>query len=148
MKTKICKLCNNKLKISLFRKRIEMKDGYRNECNPCFIKRKLILYEKNKKHFLDYAFNYRKTKRGKEVAIKKSKKWQKKNWKKTNAHVAVRYAIITGKIKRPLYCQSCKQKRCHQAHHDDYNLKLKVRWLCYFCHKIWHKNNGEGLNAR
>lgn len=28
-----------------------------------------------------------------------------------------------------------------QAHHDDYNKPLEVRWLCQACHHEWHKVN-------
>ena len=34
-------------------------------------------------------------------------------------------------------CGGCKT----DAHHDDYNKPLEVRWLCRNCHKEWHMNN-------
>jgi len=55
-------------------------------------------------------------------------------------------AIGRGKlIRQP--CENCGQnvgepgiKRI-EAHHDDYNKPLQVRWLCAACHKAWHAAN-------
>ena len=54
---------------------------------------------------------------------------------------AVRKGIIT-----PAPCEACGKastfkdgRRGVQAHHDDYNKPLSVRWLCQKCHHAWHK---------
>ena len=45
-------------------------------------------------------------------------------------------------------CESCGKtgamkdgRNVVQAHHDDYNKPLEVRWLCQPCHHEWHKNH-------
>lgn len=39
------------------------------------------------------------------------------------------------------YGQMADGKNIVQAHHDDYNKPLEVRWLCQKCHYEWHKTN-------
>lgn len=51
-------------------------------------------------------------------------------------HSIINKAISLGKIaKQP--CEVCGDKSA-QAHHDDYNKPLEVRWLCKKCHAKWH----------
>lgn len=74
---------------------------------------------------------------------------QARNWEKANlkrlkniygyAHQIFQKAIDSGEIqKQP--CEICGEDKA-EAHHDDYNKPLEVRWLCRNCHKEWHRNN-------
>jgi predicted DNA-binding protein YlxM (UPF0122 family) len=60
----------------------------------------------------------------------------------------VETAIQQGVIQRKTACESCGSTKYFkdgrsgiQAHHDDYNKPLDVRWLCQKCHHEWHANN-------
>lgn len=67
--------------------------------------------------------------------------YQKKYWKyKTGfSSQKVAEALKSGKlIRQP--CEICGDSPA-QAHHDDYNKPLEVRWLCRKCHTEWHMNN-------
>lgn len=65
------------------------------------------------------------------------------------AHHLVESALARGQLTRPDHCEKCKRKPppfsngAHgvQAHHDDYNHPLRVRWLCKSCHHNWHAAN-------
>ena len=65
------------------------------------------------------------------------------------AHNKVEKAILRGKLVRPEACEECggtgpeyrDGRSSIQAHHDDYNDPLAVRWLCKPCHDEWHKHN-------
>lgn len=45
-------------------------------------------------------------------------------------------------------CEICGAKA--EAHHEDYNKPLEVRWLCFKHHREWHKTheNPELLEER
>lgn len=87
-----------------------------------------------------------------EYLLEKSKKWGKEHREKlnakqrkyrsgrySNAHSLVYSAIKCGRLsKQP--CEVCGAEPA-EAHHDDYNKPLKVRWLCKQCHSEWHRNN-------
>lgn len=65
------------------------------------------------------------------------------------AHDIVEKAIKRGALIRPDACETCggtgpiygDGRSGIQAHHDDYNKPMAVRWLCQGCHHEWHKNN-------
>lgn len=56
--------------------------------------------------------------------------------------------IRYGKLNNPGKCSICNDesrfadgRTAIQAHHDDYNKPLDIRWLCQKCHHEWHKHN-------
>ena len=57
-------------------------------------------------------------------------------------------ALEDGIIERHYICEACGDSGAFvdgrnkvQAHHDDYNKPLTVRWLCQKCHHEWHKEH-------
>ncbi len=73
-----------------------------------------------------------------------AKKRSQPKWKKQVSNM-LHLAIASGHVVRPESCEACgrvvPQGHYLQAHHDDYNKPLDVRFLCIPCHKKWHKNN-------
>jgi hypothetical protein len=65
------------------------------------------------------------------------------------AQNVVEKAIEKGILTRASQCSECKcaekpfkdGRSNIQAHHDDYNKPLEVKWLCQKCHHKWHKTN-------
>lgn len=65
-----------------------------------------------------------------------------------SVHNLTEKAIERGVLVRPTACSACCQsgefkdgRTSIQAHHDDYNRPLSIRWLCQMCHHEWHKSN-------
>jgi transposase-like protein len=51
----------------------------------------------------------------------------------------VQYAVQRGKLTRPVVCGRCALKTDRiEAHHEDYNNPLDVKWLCKSCHQQVH----------
>lgn len=65
-----------------------------------------------------------------------------------HAHNLVEVAIKQGVLSRRDTCEVCGKggqmadgRSRVQAHHDDYNKPLEVRWLCQTCHHAWHQTH-------
>ncbi|KKL93303.1 hypothetical protein LCGC14_1876020 [marine sediment metagenome] len=77
---------------------------------------------------------YRQSGIGKESNQRADKKRRELYPEKAKAHSAVNYAIATGRLVRPLICESCNKRRFVEAHHENYSKPLDVEWLCTKCH--------------
>lgn len=53
-------------------------------------------------------------------------------------HRSVNQALLSGRLKKPLFCFKCFQPRRLDAHHSDYRKPLRVVWLCRPCHTHVH----------
>ena len=62
---------------------------------------------------------------------------------KVKAYNAVYWAVSKGKLKR-LPCEVCGLEKS-EAHHDDYEKPLDVRWLCKKHHTEHHKKLNEAV---
>lgn len=67
----------------------------------------------------------------------------------SRAHDLLEQALKDGVVQRRDTCETCGKKpppfkdgrSAVQAHHDDYNKPLKVRWLCQPCHHACHREH-------
>lgn len=63
------------------------------------------------------------------------------------AHRKVNAALRTGRLVNPGFCENCRIIENKEdgtyinAHHDDYDKPLDVRWLCGSCHVRTHKGS-------
>lgn len=63
---------------------------------------------------------------------------------KARAHAAVRRALKSSTMIKPLTCLLCGIVTRVRAHHYDYSKQLEVSWLCASCHGYVHVSLKEG----
>lgn len=92
-------------------------------------------YADNKKHIQKLQSETRKRNR----AAGNARTMKNRRERYGNAHALVLRAIERGELAK-MPCEICGEWET-QAHHDDYNKPLSVRWLCDKHHKEWHAKN-------
>ena len=68
--------------------------------------------------------------------------WRRANLPKYTAHLAVRRALVSGTLEKQ-GCEVCGMEIV-DAHHDQYDEPLEVRWLCRLHHVKLH-HYGEDM---
>lgn len=156
---KLCVRCNETKPIERFSKRSRSKDGHSSWCKTCFKTydairgpiryakeaptirdRAMDYYKKNKEERLEYIINWMKN--NPDRVAKTNKKVQEKyreHFKeRVKAQQKARWALKTGKITLPDFCEACKKDKSSvkrlEMHHPDYAMPLKVYRVCSKCH--------------
>ena len=130
---KNCKTCGKRLPTSHFYKHPKMADGRLNFCKKCVCERiRLDRILNPEKHSERDRKRFQKAERKKQISDSQRKR-RNEHPEKNRAYNAVARALRTGKISRSP-CEVCGEKTV-QAHHDDYSKPLKIRWLCFRCHR-------------
>lgn len=138
---KTCFKCQRELPLSDFYKHKQMADGHLNKCKDCTKKDATVNRWKNIDRIRAYDRG-----RGNRQASGYVREYRARFPLKYKAVNMVNNAIRDKKLfSKP--CEACGSERSVHGHHDDYAEPLNVRWLCAICHKRWHEDNGEGLNA-
>lgn len=158
---KVCKKCNKEKDETEFRRRNERL--FYNHCKECQRQKRKEDYWANRGLELKKNKEYRErnkevlstkrrdrtgaTKRnGKDlVKFKKTVKRRLKNYRekfpfKIKAHNEVRKALRKKALLKPDRCEMCKRSVGVEAHHEDYEKSLEVRWLCRQCHIKIHRS--------
>lgn len=134
---KTCSVCEENKPRSEYYSHPRMADGLLNRCKDCHKE----AIKKRRLERIDYYREYDRQ-RGKrperaKAAAEISKRWKDQDARITAAHNAVARAVKSGRLKREP-CERCGAEKSY-GHHEDYNKKLEVMWLCQPCHKQRHK---------
>lgn len=135
--SKSCFKCGNEKPVTEFYRHAMMADGFLNKCKACtksdVAKHRIENIDKVRAYDRDRA----KRAERRLTAAQINKAWRKQDPRITACHNAVSRAIKNGSLERQP-CERCNEAKSY-AHHESYNRKLDVTWLCQPCHKVRHK---------
>lgn len=136
---KRCIKCGVEKSLGEFYAHSRMTDGHLNKCKDCQKSDVRSNRAKRLDHYRTYDLvRWRFCDERRETSAIQTKQWVRRNPEKRKAHIAVGNAVRDGRLSKPDTCQSCGNAGMIHGHHDDYNDKLDVRWLCVPCHAREH----------
>ncbi len=138
---KVCFKCGAAKPFTDFYKHAKMTDGHLGKCKEC-TKVDVKKHRKENDSVREYD-----RQRGNRQDAAYLREYRLRYPKKYKAHQAVGKAVRNGVLTNPGNCVECTSDLAVEAHHDDYDFPLTVRWLCALCHKRWHAEHGEALNG-
>lgn len=164
--TRICTICKIEKSYDCFYKSKKGKNGHAEQCKLCrlakdreyyknnpeiclakhqrwakrnpksILKNQRAYYHRNKERILE---KLRESRKGN--GYQHTKAYRKRNREKIECHNFVRLAVKFGHLKRPDFCEKCKNNCKPHAHHNDYTKPLDVVWLCRKCHAEEHRTS-------
>lgn len=137
MKKKTCRDCGEKKVLAEFPSHPNMSDGHLNSCKACRSQYMRLRRINESEAFAEID----RARKDDPRRIKQRREWKarykEKYPEKMRAHAAVGRAVKRGSlIVQP--CEVCGTECDVQAHHEDYEQPLDVRWLCRTHHKEEH----------
>ncbi len=159
---KQCTACGETKPLSAFHATSKGRDGRRAACKPCRLQqeadrrarhgdrirarqrdhyqrhreemceRQRVHRRQNRAALRAYFREYRR--RRPDVIRAGQRRWNAANPEKRRAHSALWNAIRRGVVRIATSCEDCRRRGYVEAHHDDYQKPLVVRWLCELCH--------------
>ncbi|TXH55123.1 MAG: hypothetical protein E6Q97_09480 [Desulfurellales bacterium] len=134
---KTCKGCGLTKESTEFYAQRSMTDGLAADCKDCYKARVKANRLKRIDHYRAYDTKRAKRPERAKAAAEISKVWRQQDSRRMACHNAVTRAVRAGKLERKP-CERCSAVKSY-AHHESYDRKLDVVWLCQPCHKQRHK---------
>jgi hypothetical protein len=135
--SKECFKCKTVKLLSEFYAHQYMADGHLNKCKECTKNDNSKHRKNNLEKYREYDKKRSTLDHRKKLHNEVNRLWRNADKRRVAAHNAVSRAIKKGDLVR-LPCQKCNNSKS-LAHHEDYDKKLDVVWLCQPCHKQRHK---------
>ena len=134
---KKCFRCGIKKSIKEFYTHPETSDGHLGKCKQCCCIESRANREKRKDYYVEYERHRFGESRRKEQVLESQRRRRIVFPNKHKAYTAVRAAIRNGNLTRQP-CEICATTVKIEAHYDNYDRPLDVRWLCFKHHREVH----------